>query len=125
MNERCWVLVGRRQGPFWSARRTRPTRGSVSSVEFNAAATLAREESRGDVVGFYHTHPAGPPTPSERDRRTMRAWAACFGKPLLCLIESEGQLAAYQFDDDSSPGIQLRACELLPGGRVIVFDEGS
>lgn len=31
-------------------------------------------EERGlDVVGFYHSHPAGPPVPSETDRR-QAAW---------------------------------------------------
>jgi proteasome lid subunit RPN8/RPN11 len=65
----------------------------------DAAGVLAREESKGDVVGFYHTHPAGPPEPSQRDVRTMRAWVSSFGKPLLCLIESDGELAAYRFSD--------------------------
>lgn len=123
--ERCWILVGRRQGPFWFARRSRPARGEVASVAFDADATLAREEQHGDVIGFYHTHPAGPPTPSERDVRTMRAWAGSFGKPLLCLIESDGQLAAYRFEDDASAGQRLRACELLPGGKVLAFDEDA
>jgi proteasome lid subunit RPN8/RPN11 len=120
--ERCWVLVGSRQGPFWHARRTRPTRGEIACVHFEAARVLSREESKGDVVGFYHTHPAGPPEPSQRDVRTMRAWVSSFGKPLLCLIESEGELAAYSFDSDESPGVRLAACELCRGGRVLAFD---
>jgi proteasome lid subunit RPN8/RPN11 len=86
---------------------------------------LGREESNGDVVGFYHTHPGGPPTPSQRDLKTMRAWAGSFGKPLLCLIESEGELAAYRFDDDESDGEILTACELLPRGIVVAFDDGG
>jgi proteasome lid subunit RPN8/RPN11 len=94
-------------------------------VAFDAAGVLAREESHGDVVGFYHTHPAGPPAPSDRDLRTMRAWVGSFGKPLLCVIESPGQLAAYRFDHDESPGLGLKACELLPGGKVLSFDEGK
>jgi len=101
----------------------RPARGSPASVEFDAAWVLGREESRGDVVGFYHTHPCGQPGPSQRDLRTMRAWAGSFGKPLLCLIESDAALAAYQFDNDQSGGVKLTACELLPRGLVIAFDD--
>lgn len=120
--ERCWTLVGRLQGPFWYARRRRPARGKPTSVEFDADWVLSREEANGDVVGFYHTHPGGPPGPSERDLRTMRAWSGAFGKTLLCLIESRGALAAYRFDDDESKGVELTACELLPRGIVIAFD---
>jgi proteasome lid subunit RPN8/RPN11 len=86
---------------------------------------LSREESRGDVVGFYHTHPGGLPTPSQRDLKTMRAWVGSFGKPLLCLIESDGELAAYRFDDDESDGVKITACERLPRGIVIAFDENG
>jgi proteasome lid subunit RPN8/RPN11 len=100
----------------------RPTRGKPASVEFDAAWALHREETKGDVVGFYHTHPAGPPTPSQRDLRTMRAWAGSFGKPLLCLIESEGSLAAFRFDDDVSDGVLLADCVLLQRRIVIAFD---
>ena len=101
----------------------RPVRGGPASVEFDAAWALFREETRGDVVGFYHTHPAGQAGPSRRDLRTMRAWAGSFGKPLLCLIESDAALAAYRFDDDQSDGVKLTACELLPRGLVVAFDE--
>jgi proteasome lid subunit RPN8/RPN11 len=102
-----------------------PTRGEIASVHFDAAGVLSREEKNGDVVGFYHTHPAGEPTPSQRDLRTMRAWAGSFGKPLLCLIESDGQLAGYRFDDDESSGVRVTACELLRGGKILAFDDGK
>jgi hypothetical protein len=55
----------------------------------------------------------------------MRAWVSSFGKPLLCLIESDGELAAYRFDNDESPGVRLVACELLPGRKVLAFDNGT
>jgi hypothetical protein len=123
--ERCWTLVGRRQGPFWFARRVRPTSGDESSVGFDADWVLRREETRGDVVGFYHTHPAGMPEPSKRDDRTMRAWVGSFGKPLLCLIEADRNVAAYQYLDDNAAAAKLAACELLPRGVVITFAEGG
>ena len=120
--ERCWVLLGRRQGPFWYARRQRPTSGDIASVEFDAAWVLDREESKGDVIGFYHTHPQGSPKLSRRDVKTMRSWIESFGKPLLCVLESGPQLTAYQFDNNRSRGRPLSACELFPRGVVIVLD---
>ena len=122
--EHCWTLLGHHQGRFWYARRKRPTRGEVASVEFDADWVLAREESKGDVVGFYHTHPGGNPEPSLRDLKTMRAWSGSFGKPLLCLIESDGAVAAYRFDDDESDPVVV-ACELLPRGIVVAFDRDT
>jgi proteasome lid subunit RPN8/RPN11 len=116
------VLLGTRQGPFWHARRVRPTKGEPLSVQFDGAWVLIREEERGDVVGFYHTHPGGPPDPSQRDVKTMHAWAGSFGKPLLCLIEASGQIAAYRFDDDESTGVRLPACARLPRNIVLVYD---
>lgn len=55
----------------------------------------------------------------------MRAWVSSLGKPLLCLIESDGKLAAYRFDSDDSRGARLAACELFPGGKVLAFDNGN
>ena len=75
------------------------------------------------MVGFFHTHPSGQPLPSARDLKTMRAWVSCFGKPLLCLIEADGNVAAYRFDDDDADGILLEACELFPRGVVIAWNE--
>jgi len=101
----------------------RPTHGQVSSVEFDAAWVLAREENHGDIVGFYHTHPGGPPAPSRRDDRTMHAWVSALGKPLLCLIESEGKLAAFRYDSDEAPAVRLAACERFPRSIVIAYED--
>lgn len=120
VNEQCWTLVGRRQGAFWLARRCRRTRGEPHRVEFDAAWALAREEARGDVVGFCHTHPAGPAAPSHRDVRTMRAWVSALGKPLLCVIETRDGLTAFQFDDDRSAGTPM-AVEKFPQGAIVAF----
>ncbi len=122
MRERCWALVGQRRGAFWLARRRRPATGEPTRVEFDAAWTLAREESRGDVVGFCHTHPCGLVGLSPVDVRTMRAWVGALGKPLLCLIETPEGLSAFRFDRDRSRGAQLAACVRFPRGVVVVFD---
>jgi proteasome lid subunit RPN8/RPN11 len=100
----------------------RPTRGRRVDVAFDGRWVLGREERRGDVVGFYHTHPDGPTTPSDRDLRTMRAWVGSFGKPMLCIIECGGLPTAYRFDDDRSSGVRLQACERLPGNIVTAND---
>jgi hypothetical protein len=38
------------------------------------------------------------------------------------LIESDGELAAYRFENDESDGVKITACELLPRGIVVAFD---
>jgi proteasome lid subunit RPN8/RPN11 len=102
----------------------RPTTGDSSSVGFDADWVLEREESSGDVVGFYHTHPSGMPAPSKRDDRTMWAWVSSFGKPLLCLIEADRKVAAYQYINDEAEAAKVTACEVLPRGVVIAYDDG-
>ena len=122
--EECWTLVGRRRGLVWLATRLDYAAGGPASVEFDAAAALRREERRGDVVGFLHTHPVGPLRPSRRDVRTMRAWCSAFGKPLLCLIARGERAAGFLFDDDESEGEPLEAAEFFPGGVVVAVGAG-
>ena len=81
MKERAAVLLE-------SGRLVRWRTGGDAHVEFDGSWALRREETRGDVAGFFHTHPPGIPGMSARDRKTMRAWASSFGKPLLCAIRS-------------------------------------
>lgn len=117
--ERCWILVGQRRGRVWFGRRLRESKGDRASVRFDGAWVLQREESRADVLGFWHTHPDGPVEPSTRDVRTMRSWCGAFGKPLLCLIASPTGLRGYRFDDHRSDGVELAAMEVFPRGVVI------
>ena len=120
--EQCWTLVGERRGRIWHCRRVRRSSGERASVHFDGAWVLEREETHGDVVGFLHTHPDGPHSPSARDLRTMRAWCSAFGKSLLCLIESPLGLAGYRFDNDESIGEAIAMVEKFPRGVVIGVD---
>ena len=95
--DECWVLTGRRRGRVWMLRRSRYSIGGPGRVAFDASWVLNREETRRDVQGFLHTHPASSVSPSGRDLRTMRVWTGCFGKPLLCLIASRSRTAGYVF----------------------------
>ena len=117
--ETCWSLLGERRGRIWYCRRVRPVRGIRVDVRFDGAWALAREESRGDVVGFLHTHPAGPHAPSERDVRTMHAWCSAFGKPLLCAIDGTDGLHGYRFDRGISSGVSLELVAKFSRGVLI------
>ena len=120
--EQCWTLLGERRGRVWLCRRVQPTQGERTSVQFDGARVLEREEKYGDVVGFLHTHPDGPAGPSERDVRTMRAWCSAFGKPLLCLIAGPDGLRGFRFADGESPGRQLELVTTFRRGVVIGVD---
>jgi proteasome lid subunit RPN8/RPN11 len=120
VNEQCWVLTGEQRGRVWLARRMARTVGLPAKVEFDAAAALAREERRGDVIGFWHTHPSFTATPSARDVATMQAWVSAFGKPLLCLIEGTDGLVGYCFDSHTSRGERVANVEKFARGVVVV-----
>ena len=122
-NEYCWVILGQRRGRLWQGRRTGQMEGMPHSVEFDAHSVLEREEKRGDVIGFLHTHPTGLARPSERDLKTMRAWVEAFGKPMLCLIEGTDGLAGYRFDSAQSFGRPLETVEKFPRGVLIGVEE--
>lgn len=121
-NEISYVLTGQRREEIWLGRCRRRRVGGSASVEFDWAWVLEREERRGDVIGFYHTHPPGLTAPSERDVRTMRAWASCLGKPLLCVIESKPALAAFLFETDESEGSPLTRVHRFPQSMIVVVE---
>ena len=120
--ENCWTLIGRRRGRIWCARRIRRSAGTSTTVAFDAKAVLDREEDRGDVVGFFHTHLHSDPQPSRRDVDTMRAWCSAFGKPLLCVIAGRTETAAFRFDDSNSTGVRLTKVEMFPRGVVLAAE---
>lgn len=119
MTEQCWVLLGAydENDEVWRLTARRHNDGQPASVEADWRWALAREEERGDVAGFAHTHPAGSGAePSGRDVRTMAAWCSAFGKALVCLIaegESLVNPAGYLFRDDGADPLLLTAFELV------------
>jgi proteasome lid subunit RPN8/RPN11 len=118
MTERCWVLLGAydEKDKVWRLSARRQGAGQPTSVEADWRWALAREEERGDVAGFAHTHPAGSGAePSQRDVRTMEAWCSAFGKALVCLIaegESLVDPAGYLFRDGGAEPLSSTAFEL-------------
>ena len=120
-NEESGVLVGSRRGDVWLGRLRKRRHGGPASVDIDWAWILEREEGRGDVIGFWHTHPFGLDGPSRRDVRTMRAWVSCLGKPLLCLIQTEDILAAYCFQTAEDPGRRLAEAQRFERGVVVVI----
>lgn len=71
-------------------------------------AVFERLEDRGeDIVGFYHSHPQGPPSPSRTDAEAA-AWP---GKSYV-IVSLEGEATALEGDGDGF--------EREEGGGVIV-----
>jgi proteasome lid subunit RPN8/RPN11 len=78
--EACGLLVGRR-GADATVRTARRAENAADAPETAyridpgaLAAAIETIEAAGDeVVGFYHSHPRGPPEPSHRDRAEA-AW---------------------------------------------------
>ena len=122
--EESYVIVGYRRGGVWYGRLREHRVGAPAHVEVDWSWVLAREERQGDVIGFYHTHPSGMGTPSARDVRTMHGWVSCFGKPLLCVIESDQVLNAYLYTDDEGKGQALAEVQRFPR-QVIVVVQGQ
>ena len=121
MAERCWALVGVRRGRLWRVRRVRRVAGGPVSVDADWEWTLAREDRRGDVLGFMHTHPLGAGTaPSARDIRTMRAWRDALGKRLLCLIADGRELSGYVFESDTRQALPIHSIVRDSRDRLVV-----
>ncbi|GAH27138.1 unnamed protein product [marine sediment metagenome] len=96
--EICYIILGKRNSwlaYFTHGRLVKKITGESASVEFDWQWSLNREEKKGDILGFWHTHPDGSLKPSTRDRKTMQAWVNCFGKSLLCVIQNASRETAY------------------------------
>lgn len=109
--EIAYVLIGEIKDGIVLARMMWKTRGTETSVLFDGAKVLEREEKHGDLVGFYHTHPEGFTQPSKRDDDTMISWSFCFGKPLLCVVGTSVGLRAWVYDAAAlTDGLSPAAC---------------
>lgn len=122
--EHSWVLTGVRRGRLWLGRRQLERVGEPHQVHFDADWVQRRHLERGDVLGWYHTHPEGCEAyVSGRDLDTMRAWVGCLGRPLLCLIEGSQGLRGWVFEHDESEGEPLRFARLV-GSTIVGVDRG-
>ncbi len=99
INEQCWIIVGGSDNYMWWGNLIEMTEGTPSDVGFDYRKVMEMEEKEGNIVGFYHTHPSFPATPSPRDEDTMLAWSCALGKPLVCAIQGVDALRAYEYDD--------------------------
>ncbi|GAG69184.1 unnamed protein product [marine sediment metagenome] len=97
--EICYIMLGKQGayfiGDVYRGRLVKKVTGKPALVEFDGQWVLDREEKKGDILGFWHTHPDGTLKPSERDLRTMQAWISCFDKPLFCVIQNTSRETAY------------------------------
>lgn len=74
------------------------TRYEIAPAE--ELALLERVEAAGDeVVGFYHSHPAGPPAPSPTDER-LAAWPDR-SYVIVSLAGAEPELASWRWTGES------------------------
>ncbi|UCC29763.1 MAG: M67 family metallopeptidase [Phycisphaerales bacterium] len=79
-DECCGILMGRRNGSDAAVRRAVPANNIAESDRRNSyqvdwetlfAALRTARPGPGEIVGFYHSHPDGSTTPSQRDRELI------------------------------------------------------
>jgi hypothetical protein len=104
INEKFLCLTGQwHHDRLWSGRGRWPLEGQPFQVSFNSIYdhVVSRETIYRDVIGFYHTHPNMPATPSSTDYETMNQWSDVLGKDVLCLIHGSDGLKTYLWLGDS------------------------
>ena len=83
-NECCGVLIGRRSGIDAIVRRAVPAHNIAEGNRRNSyqvdwkilfAALRSTRLGPDEIIGFYHSHPDGSITPSQRDRELV--WTGC------------------------------------------------
>lgn len=103
-NEECWVLRGRQGRWFWNAKYDRYTVGQPATVAFDYEYVYRNEKN---IIGWIHTHPHWPASPSSTDNATMKAWVCALGRPLLCCILGTDGLRAHWYLDDESEAVEV------------------
>ena len=117
-NEACGLLLGL-GGAVTEIVRTRneepdPRTGFVVSPQDLFTALKRADDESLELVGVYHSHPAGHPIPSERDIREAHYPDAV--QLLIGLAKAEPELAAWRIDAGRVSRIDLfiQAARPLP-----------
>ena len=121
-DEVCGVLAGRQRADADESGDAEPDRASVvrrvpnaaanprTRYELDPAAALAAieaVESEGyDVVGFYHSHPSGPPRPSDTDRE-----AATWTGYVYAIAVPPETVRAWRWTGDDFDPLDVRVVE--------------
>jgi proteasome lid subunit RPN8/RPN11 len=120
--EVAYILIGETTGGVWHARMQWRSTGRPASVEFDWQRVMQREEWRGDVVGYFHTHPHGFTSPSSRDDKTMYTWSTCFGKRLLCLIDDGDGTKGWVYDSASEGRTEVSQARRFRNDWIVVIE---
>lgn len=104
-NEVCGVLGGRREGREATVERvirvtnvaSEPRRRYELDAEALFAAIERTEDAGESVVGFYHSHPAGPPRPSATDR-ALATWPG--RSYVIVSLEGTPSLSSWRWDGE-------------------------
>jgi hypothetical protein len=91
--EEVWFLFGIRIGDLFFGFTVYQNKGEVASFSFLPFLKNANKF----LIGFYHTHPGGDPSPSSTDTETMGTWVKALGKGVLCGIKSGNQQKCYLY----------------------------
>lgn len=72
------------------------TQETITEVNFDYKIVYKYEDDPDiNVIGFFHTHPYGADYMSDTDCLTMRTWAKCFGRELLCVIDCGSDIKGW------------------------------
>lgn len=111
MNEQYWALLGGAEDDLWWGAGADTCEGHPCAVAFDPYFVLEQDAKENNIVGFLHTHPGMIASPSLRDHRTMHAWVACLGKPLVCCIRGVDGLRAHWYLNDEDPPVEYQVKE--------------
>jgi len=113
--EVCGVLGGREASAGDPARVTRhervPNVAATPRTRYELDpealfATLQRVDDGDDVVGFYHSHPAGPDAPSATDEAQATWPDAVYA--IVSLAETEPRLGAWRWTGERFEELRVR-----------------
>lgn len=118
-NEECWIIYGYKwRGAIYGWMKYE-SKGTPGSVNFDWQKVIRNSKK---IIGFTHTHPNGYPSPSSIDDNTMVGWVKALGKPLLCGIESKGNLKMFLYERFDGI-VQFREIEFKKIGMIITIKD--